>query len=377
MQNIKRKVIESVLSDLEKKIVFIVGPRQVGKTWLAKEIMKLYKNPLYLNYDNSEHREVIKNYSWLPDVDLLIFDEIHKMPKWKTHLKGIFDTKKESIHILVTGSARMDAFRKAGDSLAGRFFVHHLLPFTLAELESVSTEISLDTLLERSGFPQPLLADDLNIANRWRMAYTDSLIRQDVLDFEEIDKVNTLRLIYDLLKTKVGSPISYSAIARDVGISSITVKKYIAILEALYIVFIIKPYTHKITRSILKEPKIYFFDYGVISDKGARFENLVALALYKHTVTKTDKTGKKYNLGFLKTKENKEVDFAVYNEENIVDQIVEVKLSDNKVSDTLVYFSQKYKLKGVQVVKNLRLEQVINGIEIREAEKYLKELEEN
>ena len=276
MKNIQRKVKENVLSDLKKKMVFIVGPRQVGKTWLAKEIMKSYKNPLYLNYDNIEHKEVMKNYNWLPDVDLLVFDEIHKMPKWKTHLKGIFDTKKDDLHILITGSASMNAHRHAGDSMAGRFRLHHLMPFTLAELQNVYKEVSLDTLLERSGFPEPLLAEDTNIADHWRGVYIDILLRQDVLDFEEIDKVNTVRLIYDLLKTKVGSPISYSAIARDVGISSVTVKKYIAILEALYIVFIIKPYTHKINRSILKEPKIYFFDYGVINNEGVRFENLVA-----------------------------------------------------------------------------------------------------
>ena len=374
MKNVKRKVMEAALSDLKKKIVFIVGPRQVGKTWLAKEVMKFYKHPMYLNYDNSEHREVIKNYGWLPETDLVVFDEIHKMPKWKTHLKGIFDTKAENMHMLVTGSARMDAFRKAGDSLAGRFFIHHLLPFTLAELDSVYGGVSLDTLLERSGFPEPFLANDPDTANRWRISYTDSLLRQDVLDFQEIEKVNVIRLIYDILRTKVGSPISYSSIARDVGVSSATVKKYIEILEALYIIFIIKPYTHKITRSILKEPKIYFFDYGVISDHGARFENLVALALYAHTVIKTDTTGKRYNLGFLKTKENKEVDFAVYNEDNILDQIVEAKLGDNKLSTTLEYFVQKYKLKGVQVVKDLKLERVVNGVEIRKAEKYLKKL---
>jgi predicted AAA+ superfamily ATPase len=165
----QRSIRKQILEDLKKKIVFIVGPRQVGKTWLAKDIMHAYKNPLYLNYDNLEHRNTIKNYGWLSDVDLVVFDELHKMPKWKTYIKGVFDTKRDGLHILVTGSARMDAFRKAGDSLAGRFFVHHLLPFSLAEIdkvidtntERIESELnSLDLLLERSGFPEPLLATD-------------------------------------------------------------------------------------------------------------------------------------------------------------------------------------------------------------------------
>lgn len=180
------------------------------------------------------------------------------MPKWKNYLKGVYDTKPESIHILVTGSARMDAFKKVGDSLAGRFYVHHLLPFTLAEIKEIYFSNPETLLLERSGFPEPLLASDLTEANRWRSLYTESLLGQDVLEFQDIDKVNAIRQVYQLLKNKVGSPLSYSSIARDVGVSSMTVKKYVEILEALYIIFIIKPYTHKISRSILKEPKIYF-----------------------------------------------------------------------------------------------------------------------
>lgn len=374
---LQRNIYKKILLDLKKKMVFIVGPRQVGKTWLSKQILKEYKNPIYLNYDNNDHREIIKKQIWLPDIDLIIFDEIHKMPKWKNYLKGVYDTKPESIHILVTGSARMDAFKKVGDSLAGRFYVHHLLPFTLAEIKEIYFSNPETLLLERSGFPEPLLASDLTEANRWRSLYTESLLGQDVLEFQDIDKVNAIRQVYQLLKNKVGSPLSYSSIARDVGVSSMTVKKYVEILEALYIIFIIKPYTHKISRSILKEPKIYFFDYGLITDTGAKFENFVALALYKHTVLKSDSSGKLYSLGFLKTKEKKEVDFALYDEQNNLIEIIEAKISDFTASKTLEYFSEKYKVKGVQVVYNLNIERVSpKGIFIRNAKKYLENLEE-
>jgi uncharacterized protein len=373
---IERKIKEKVLQDLKKKMVFIVGPRQVGKTWLSKRIMKEYQNPLYLNFDNFNHKEIIKKQSWLPDVDLIVFDEIHKMPKWKNYLKGVYDTKKETVHILVTGSARLDAFKKMGDSLAGRFYVHHLLPFTLAEIQGVGFNNPISLLMERSGFPEPLLAPNLEDSTRWRSLYSDSLLGQDVLEFQDIDKVNAIRQVYQLLKNKVGSPLSYGAIARDIGISPITVKKYIEILEALYIVFIVKPYTHKISRSILKEPKIYFFDDVLVSDPGAKFENFVALALYKDTVLKSDSSGKIYSLGYLRTKESKEVDFALYNEEEGLTEIIEAKFSDSSTSKTLEYFLEKYKVKGTQVVYNLNTEYVSEkGAQIRKAEKYLENLE--
>jgi len=374
---LERKIQKKILLDLKKKMVFIVGPRQVGKTWLSKKIMKEYKNPIYLNYDNADHQKIIKKEAWMPEVDLIVFDEIHKMPKWKNYLKGVYDTRKESIHILVTGSARMDAFKKVGDSLAGRFYVHHLFPFTLAEMEGIKFDNSMSLLMERSGFPEPLLASSVDDAARWRSLYTDSLLGQDVLEFQDIDKVNAIRQVYQLLKNKIGSPLSYSTIARDIGISAITVKKYIEILEALYIIFIIRPYTHKISRSILKEPKIYFFDYGVVTDIGARFENFVALALYKHTVLKSDTTGNSYSLGFLKTKEMKEVDFALYDEKNNLIEIIEAKVSDSSALKTLEYFGDKYNVKATQVVYNLTTERMSEkGVYIKKAEKYLENLEE-
>ncbi len=374
---LKRNIYKGILHDLTKKMVFIVGPRQVGKTWLSKKISKEYKNSIYLNYDNFEHREIIKKQSWSSDVDLIIFDEIHKMPNWKNYLKGVYDTKLESIHILVTGSARMDAFRKVGDSLAGRFFIRHLLPFTVAEIKNTDLKDYTKLLFERGGFPEPLLASSKDEANRWRSLYTESLLGQDVLEFQEVEKLNVIKQIFQLLKNKVGSPLSYNSIARDLGISPTTVKRYIEILEALYIIFIIKPYTHKISRSILKEPKIYFFDYGVIDDIGARFENFVALALYKHTILKDDSSGKKYSLGFLKTKEMKEVDFALADEKNNLLEIIEAKVSDFTASKTLEYFSEKYKVKATQIVYNLDIERVSSkGVEIRNAQKYLENLEE-
>lgn len=370
-----RRQIEQINKDLAKKMVFIVGPRQVGKTWLAKEIGKNFKHAAYLNYDSAEDRQIIKKESWPQKTDLLILDELHKMKGWKNYLKGVFDTKQSQLKILVTGSARLNTFRQSGDSLAGRFFMHRLLPFSLSEIkDSKKANFDIDRFLERGGFPEPFLADSNENADRWRKQYFDGLIRTDILDFESVHNFQAIQMVLDLLRRKVGSPISYASIAEDVQISPSTVKKYIEIFESLYIVFRVSPFSKNIARSILKEPKIYFFDTGlVVGDAGAKFENFVAGSLLKHVLGKIDKTGKEFALQYLRTKEDKEVDFALVEDSRIA-QLIEVKLADGALSKNLKYFSDKYNLKGVQVVKELKREKTIGKIDIVSADKYLEDL---
>ncbi len=369
----KRAQTEKILHDLEQKMVFIVGPRQVGKTWLAKDIAKNYPDALYLNYDDTKHRVIIRDTAWLSSTSLIIFDEIHKMKGWKNYLKGVFDTKEKHMHILVTGSARLDAHRRTGDSLAGRFFTHHLMPFSLSELKGTLHEGDLDRLLRRSGFPEPFLAKEDSDALRWRNMYSESLLREDVLDFASVDNLIAMRQIFNLLRHRVGSPISASALARDVGISPITVRRYISIFEALYMVFIVRPYTHKISRSILKEPKVYFYDHTLVEgDGGAQFENFIAVALLSRVLWDGDIIGAGGRLAFLKTKEGKAVDFAIVDEKNKLAEIIEVKLSDGSISPPLRFFAEKYGIPAVQVVKDLHLEQKKGPlIEVRKAKSFL------
>jgi len=124
----------AILRDLNKKMVFLAGPRQAGKTTLAKNIAQEFKDSfVYLNYDRLEDRKIIVKEAWLPSTELIILDEIHKMPKWKNYLKGVYDTKSSHQKILVTGSARLEIFNKVGDSLAGRYFLHRLMPLSPAE----------------------------------------------------------------------------------------------------------------------------------------------------------------------------------------------------------------------------------------------------
>lgn len=371
MKRIQQKQIQK---DLEKKLVFLVGPRQVGKTWLSKQIAKAYKKYVYLNYDQIEDREIIRKQSWIESTELIIFDELHKMEGWKNYLKGVFDTKPKKLKILVTGSARLDTFRQFGDSLPGRFFVHRLLPFSLKELKASPYEDDLERLLERGGFPEAFLTEENNDVKRWRNQYLDGLIRHDVLDFERLHDFKTLSTLVELLRRRVGSQISYSALATDLSVSPTTVKKYVDVLESLFVIFKVTPYSKNIARSLLKEPKIYFYDNGmVLGDEGAKYENLIAVSLLKHVWASNDYEGSNLSLNYLKTKEGKEVDFCITDFDG-VNLIIEAKLSEKEVSKHLYYFSEKYNLKGTQVVKNLRQERREGKIELRRALDFLNEL---
>jgi predicted AAA+ superfamily ATPase len=365
-----------ILKDLDQKIVMLVGPRQSGKTWLAKDIANSFPKSVYLNYDQVKDRIIIQNQSWLESTDLLILDELHKMPDWKNFLKGVFDTKPNDQRILVTGSARLDVYDQLGDSLAGRYFRHHLLPVSLSELKQVREIIDIDKLLERGGFPEPYFAIENVDALRWREQYLNSLLSTDVFEIETIHNLKGMRLVLDLLRYRVGSPVSYQSIAEDVGISSTTVKKYIQILEALYVVFQVIPYSKNIARSLLKEPKVYFFDNGLVTgDDGAKLENLVAVSLLKSVLARNDNLAENCRLNYLRTKDGDEVDFAVI-KNNEVETIIEVKVSNSNISKGLHYFYSKYQYPAIQLIKLLRNPYKIpdKNIQVLKVEDYLSAL---
>jgi len=373
----KRNQEPFIQNDLKKKMIFLVGPRQTGKTWLAKNLLS--SKSVYLNYDRLQDRKIIESESWLEDkTNLLVLDELHKMPQWKNYLKGIYDTKPAHLSILVTGSARLDLFKQTGDSLAGRYLTHHLFPLSLKELLDSPFEGDIERLMNRGGFPEPFLAENDFEVDRWRNQYIDSLVREDILDYETIENLKSIRLILELLQQRVGSPISYQSISRDVALSPVTVKKYIHILEALYIIFKVTPYSQNIARSLLKEPKIYFFDTGlVVKDEGKRFENLIALHLLKHVQTQNDIKGTQKSLHYLRTKEQLEVDFCITDKkgpELIPELMIEAKTADDSLHKSLKQFHAKYKIPGKQVVLHLKRERHDSGLDIVSAKSFLADL---
>ena len=371
MERLQEKYI---LKDLNKKIVLLVGPRQSGKTWLAKKIATKFQNSVYLNYDQYTDREIITKQSWLDTTDLLILDELHKMKGWKNYLKGLYDTKPQSMRVLVTGSARLDVYDKIGDSLAGRYFRHRLLPLSLSEISQTTNKINLNRLIERGGFPEAYLAENATEANRWRSQYINSLLSTDIFEFDTIHNFKAVKLVFDLLRNKVGSPVSYQSLAEDVQVSSLTIKKYIQILEALFIVFRVTPYSKNIARSLLKEPKIYFFDTGLVQgNEGLKLENLVAVSLLKHVYGTVDYKALNYELHYLRTKDGHEIDFAIICDDR-VEHMIEVKLADREINKTLINFQNRYGYEAIQVVKMLRTEYQHLNIKVLKAENFLKAL---
>jgi hypothetical protein len=292
------------------------------------------------------------------------------MSEWKNFIKGIFDTKPESLHIIVTGSARLETFRQGGDSLAGRFFRHRLLPFSYKEVQQKGAS-AVERLITRGGFPEPFITDSDVDADRWRSQYVDGLVRTDVLDFERVHDLRAIKTVLELLRRRVGTPVSLSGIAGDVQVSPNTVKRYIEILEALYIIFRITPYSRNIARSLLKEPKIYFFDTGMVTgDDGALFENMIAVSLLKHVYGISDYLGRQADLQYLRTKDGEEVDFCIV-ENSVPVQIVEVKAGGRDFGTSLKKYHMKYGFPAVAVIKNLNREFKEGDIDVLKATGYL------
>jgi len=372
----ERQQKDAIVKDLDKKYVFLTGPRQVGKTTLAKRLSSVWKGMYYLNFDLQEDKRIFVGKEWDRKAPLVVMDEVHKWKKWKTLLKGVYDAEGIPPRILVTGSARLDIYRRGGDSLAGRYFLHRLLPFSVAELKGAfKPREALELLMRFGGFPEPFMSQSETTAKRWRRQYLDRVIREDVRDLALVGDIQSLLLMVDMLRERVGSPVSYSSIAGDIQVSPHTVKRWIEVLEAMYIVFRVTPYHRNIARAILKEPKIYFFDTGLVrGDEGKVFENLVAVSLLKALQYKEDTEGLETRLHFLRDKEKREVDFVIV-EEGKVKELIEVKFSEVAASRSLIYFSRLFKgASAVQVVHSQAKIRSISGVSVTPAAEWLSKL---
>ena len=374
----QRYLDSAVRADLGRKMVFLTGPRQVGKTTLAKALMAEYPRAQYLNWDVANDRRMLIGQTWSPRASLVIFDEIHKMRDWKAYLKGVFDGRADGQALLVTGSARLDTFRQSGESLAGRYFALRLHPISVREwcLTSGATpDEALDRLLERGGFPEPFLAEQPTDAERWRNQYLEDLIREDILEFSRIHELQAMRLFVHMLRERVGSPLSLASLARDLQVSPTTLGKYLGILEALCIVFVVRPFHGNMARAILKEPKVYFFDTGLARvGEGARFENACATMLLKHAHYLQDVAGRRVSLHYVRDKEGREVDFAVCENGKPLG-FAECKLADQAVTPFLATLAERFPTAGaVQLVRDLRQPEQRGRVAIEPAARWLAEL---
>ena len=358
-----------------RQMAFVVGPRQVGKTTLCSEFIE---GNNYFNWDNINHRALILEGPEAVATKLqlnvltknqhfVIFDEIHKYKHWKNFIKGFFDVYSKKVKIIVTGSARLDVFRKGGDSLMGRYFLHRIHPFSIREITKKSTstnsEISnpvkisdakFENLIKYGGFPEPYIKSNIRFYNRWKNLRDNQLIKEDIRDLNLVKEIDQLELFAQLLKLQSVHGVDYTSFANKVRVSVDTIRRWVSLLEAQYYCFLIRPWHKNVSRSLIKEPKCFLWDWSLVEDKGLRLENFVASHLLKAIQFYQDIGLGKYSLHFIRDKDKKEVDFLVA-KNNAPWFIVEVKASANKqLSKNLIHFQNCLNLKhAFQVVFDL------------------------
>jgi hypothetical protein len=383
-----RDLLPSLQKDLLRKAVFLAGPRQCGKTYLSRQIGSSYD---YLNFDIPEDRKRILKKEWYRDRDLVIFDEIHKMKKWKIWLKGVLDSDRENQQFLVTGSAKLNTYKKVGDSLAGRYFSYRLYPFDLKEIlnhpskevnalvkdASNTNEALINRLLEVSGFPEPFLVAEKSFYQKWRQTHLDVILKQDILETESVKNIKQLETLAFLLTEKVGSLVSYNSLREDLSTDDKSIKRWVDILENSYVLFRIYPFSSKsLIGGLKKAPKVYFFDIGRIESTSARIENLVALSLMKEIHRRMDVEGEVYDLSFIRNKQQMEIDFLITKNKK-PHLMIEVKESDANESPNLSSFRKYFNgVPQLQLVKNLQKgHKTKSGVHVQPLSQWLAKME--
>ena len=339
-----RRYLESpVGAALARKMVFIGGPRQVGKTTFALGFLGRQadeRHPAYLNWDHPAVPPRLRRAELPAGEPLLLLDEIHKYARWRNLLKGIYDTEKSTRRIIVTGSARLDYYRKGGDSLAGRYRYFRLHPFSLRELNRTPSRSDLDVLLRRGGFPEPLFSHDDAGHRIWQRDRLSRVVREDLRDLEHVREISLVEHLVDLLPSKVGSPLSVKSLREDLEVDHKTAERWLQILENLYVCFRISPYGSPRIRAVKKERKLYLWDWSSVEESGPRFENLVASQLLKYCHFVEDTEGHSMDLRYLRDTDRREVDFVVLKDRKPL-FAVECKTGEKAVSPALRYFSER------------------------------------
>lgn len=382
----KRYLEPFIQEDLTQKMVFLAGPRQVGKTTLAQEIAKSSPPSLYLSWDRREDRGQILNAQWPLEKTVIIFDELHKYGRWKRFIKGEYDKFKGHHRFIITGSARLDIYRKGGDSLQGRYHHFRLHPFTLKELLGekpqikIFQEISFGTpsdknllgaLFQWSGFPEPILGQRERIHRRWQKERLERFFREDIRDLENVRDISSMQILTDLLPDRAANILSLNSLREDLEVSHRAISHWMDILERLYFVFRIRPFESRRTRGLKKQTKLYLWDWSLIANPAFRFENMVACHLLKLCHFLEDTEGYSAELFYLRDVDKREVDFLV----TIGRKpwfAVEAKFSDTTPSPHLHYFGERLKIPFLyQVVREGIKEFVQDSLRVLPAEKFL------
>jgi predicted AAA+ superfamily ATPase len=353
-------------------MVFVSGPRQSGKTTLARALLTSQHRShvnRYLNWDDDEARTRVLSRAF-PRDGLVVFDELHKYSRWRNFLKGLYDTWGSALHILVTGSARLDLYRRGGDSLQGRYHHIRLYPLSLRE-----AGCSLADLIALGPFPEPLLAGSAAAARRWSREYRSRLIRDDVASLERVTELGALELLSTRLPALVGAPLSLNALREDLDVAHKTVERWVDILERLMYLFRLAPFGPPRIKAVKKSRKHYLFDWTAVEDAGARFENLVGFHLLKECHYLEDVEGHDAELRFFRDVEGREVDFVQLKGGKPF-RFVECKLADTAISPALIFLRNKFPtVDALQVVATKGVDRTgREGVRLVGADRFLTEL---
>ena len=332
----QRYLAQALQEDLQKKMVFVSGPRQVGKTTLCLSMAP--KGHRYMNWDVLEDRQWIIQQKF-PKESFVIYDEIHKFKNWRNYIKGLYDTNRKK-KILVTGSARLDYYRHSGDSLQGRYHHYRLHPFTVKEL-NLTSQKEINKLLIRGGFPEPFLSGSQREALRWRREYKSRVVHEEISSLELSQNLSQMELLLLRLPELVASPLSINSLREDIGLAHKTVAKWLDIFERMYLIYRLKPYHSNILRAVRKEQKHYHYNWAEVEEEGARFENLIAGHLLKQVHFQQDYYGQNQELCYFRDTDKREVDFIVTQDKQPI-LAVECKKKAQNISSSLKYFKDRF-----------------------------------
>lgn len=363
MRRTYENLLENHLKE-HRQMIFLSGPRQVGKTTTSLEASFESSLHYYFNWDNEDHRATIiegpqavakKAYldNLLESLPVIIFDEIHKYRYWKRFLKGFFDTYEKKCRMIVTGSARLDVYKRGGDSLMGRYFLYRLHPLSIREtldpklpdqeiqLPKLIKQVDYEALLSYGGFPEPYIKRSKAFFNQWKRLRTEQLFHEDLRDLSHVQDIGQIQLLAEMLQEEASHALNHSALAAKIKVSTPTLLRWMELLKNLYFCFTIQPWSKNLTRSLLKEPKIYLWNWALIDDHGAKLENFVASHLYKAVQFWTDRGFGDYGLYYLRDKDKREVDFLVTKNSKPW-FLAESKASGSKgISKWLYYYQEK------------------------------------
>ena len=299
------RIIQKSIEDglFQGKVVIIYGPRQVGKTTLAKQILENHKDEgLYLNCEILSVNQALatpepeKLKSFFGNHKLIVLDEAQKVPNIGTILKVLVDTYPE-LQIIATGSSSFELANQASEPLTGRVNRLILYPLSIQEISQFTSrlevEARIDALLRFGAYPEVFLLPEQKAIGRLNELASDYLYK-DVLSFERTKKSSLIINLLQLLALQLGNEVSYQELARSLGVSRLTIQKYIDILEQAFVVFTLRAFSRNLRKEISKSVKIYFYDLGIRNgliqnfnplnirnDVGALWENFLAIERIK------------------------------------------------------------------------------------------------